>query len=135
MNDVFSTDVPMQGGGWLEGFAGMRATVDLAAPEGQRVTSLTLPDGTPLDPSTSYAIAGCRRPMDPTGVLCSHTGLQNVQTLMKTDGSGEPWTDVEIFLDGLSRTASLQPAPIFTDTNATPLWPQDAYVQPLQGAQ
>ncbi len=63
MNDVFSADVPMQGGGWLEGFAGVRATVDLAAPEGQRVQSLALPDGAALDPGTAYTIAGATPPL------------------------------------------------------------------------
>jgi 2',3'-cyclic-nucleotide 2'-phosphodiesterase (5'-nucleotidase family) len=135
MEDVFSTSIPMQGGGWLEGFAGFSASVSLAAGKGQRVLSMALPGGTPVAASTSYSIAGCRRPYDAPGVLCSHTGFSNVQDLMKTDGSGQPWTDVEIFIDGLQHAPSLHPAKVFTDTSGTPLWPQDPFVQPLQGAQ
>ena len=131
---VFSTTIPLQGGGWVEAFAGMRAKVDLAASDGARVLELTLPDGTPMSAAATFSIAGCRRPFDAADVLCSYSGFSGVQDLLKTDGSGQAWTNVEILRDGLAHAAELQPARVFTDTSGTKLWPASPYVQPLEGA-
>jgi sulfur-oxidizing protein SoxB len=134
LTTVFSTTIPLQQGGWMEGFAGMHAQVNLAATNGSRVLAVTLPDGTAMADAGVYTIAGCRRPLDATGVLCSHAGFTNVQNFLKPDGSGQAWTNVEIFRDALTRTAAIHPTPAFTDTSGTKLWPASPYVQPLEGA-
>ncbi len=138
MESVFSTSVPLQAGGWLEGYSGMQVDVNLAKPKGQRVLSMSLTDAGPMSSSLAYTIAGCRRPYDPPGVRWTFAGFSNVQHRLMPDAGadgGQPWTDVEIFIDGLSRSPAISPARVFTDANQTPLWPQDPYVQPLLGAQ
>lgn len=134
LDDVFSTNVALQSGGWVEGFAGFHASVNLANGKGSRVLGLTLADGSTLSTAGTFTIAGCRRPYDPAGVLCSHDGFTNVTDFLKSDGSGEAWTDVEIFLDGLARASSLAPKTVFNDSSGTKLWPASPWVQPLAGA-
>jgi 2',3'-cyclic-nucleotide 2'-phosphodiesterase (5'-nucleotidase family) len=129
---VYSRSTPLQNGGWLEGFSGFDVGVDLALAAGSRVQSMSLHGGGPMLPSTTYTIAGCRRPMDDAGVLCSHGGFTNVQDLLSP--AGTPWTNVEIFRDGLDRAASLHPTAAVIDSSGTPLWPQGPWIQPLQGA-
>jgi sulfur-oxidizing protein SoxB len=82
LTTVFSTTIPLQQGGWMEGFAGMHAQLNLAAANGARVLAMTLADGTAMGDATIYTIAGCRRPFDATGVLCSHDGFTNVQDFL-----------------------------------------------------
>lgn len=132
LDAVFSTTIPLQNGGWVEGFAGFSATVDLTATSGARVQSIELRDRTPLRDRDTYSIAGCRRPFDPEGVLCSHAGFTNVRDLTKP--GGQVWTNVEILRDGLERARMLTPTRVLTDLSNTPLWPAAPYVQPLTGA-
>ena len=107
-------------------------TVDLTAANGSRVQSIELRDRTPVRDRDTYTIAGCRRPFDPEGVLCSHAGFTNVGDLTRPDG--RVWTNVEILRDGLERATRLDPARALTDISDTPLWPDAPFVQPLTGA-
>jgi 2',3'-cyclic-nucleotide 2'-phosphodiesterase (5'-nucleotidase family) len=132
LDDVFTTDMTHQNGGWVEGFAGLTVGVNLAASKGMRVQSMSLATGLAMDPNATYTIAGCRRPFDATGVLCSHGGFTNVQDFLKPDNT--PWTDVEIFMDAVMHSPTLAPKRAFTDASGTQVWPQTAYVQPLNGA-
>ena len=132
MRDVFSTVTPLQGGGWLEGYAGLKVQVNLAAVDGSRVTSMTLPNGMPIHDADTLTIAGCRRPYDAADFLCSHGGFSAVADFPKGDGT--VWTNIEILRDGLSRAAQLQPAKVLTDTSGTKLWPDGPFLQPLPGA-
>jgi hypothetical protein len=133
MTAVFTTNVPLQNGGWVEGFAGFRAHVDLTAPDGARVLALTLPDGTSIGAGDDLSIAGCRRPFDAADVLCSHGGFTSVQDLLKPDGTA--WTNVEILRDGLERWSELHPTHALSDSSGTKLWPASPFVQPLEGAE
>ena len=132
LDDVFSTNAPLQSGGWVEGFAGMHVTVNLAAPKGQRVLAMTQPDSSPMSATATFSIAGCRRPYDAPGILCSRSGFTNVQDLL--DGNGQPVTDVGVLIDALAHPSANAPAPALTDTSGTTLWPASPYVQPLVGA-
>jgi 2',3'-cyclic-nucleotide 2'-phosphodiesterase (5'-nucleotidase family) len=132
MTAVFSTSVALQAGGWLEGFAGLKVQTNLAAPDGQRVLGMTLPDGTPIGDASTFSIAGCRRPFDATDVMCSQGGFTQVQDFKKSDGS--VWTNVEILRSGLAAASQLKPVKVFSDTSGTKTWPQAAFVQPLEGA-
>lgn len=128
---VLTTRVPLQNGGWVEGFAGVTFDVDARAADGQRVTGARVAGGGPLLPGTTYTIAGCRRPFDAAGVLCSHDGFGPVSDLLHPDGGVV--TNVEVLRDGLSR-GGLVPAPAFHDTSAQAWWPEAPWVQPLEGA-
>ena len=133
LTSVFSTTTPLQQGGWMDGLAGMQVQLNLAAPDGSRVLSMSMPDGTPMADAGVYTIAGCRRPFDDPGVLCAHPGFINVQDFVNPDG-GQPWTNVGIFRDGLMNQSAIHPVNVFTDTSGTTLWPVSPYVQPLAGA-
>lgn len=132
---VFSPDVFQQSGGWFEGYSGLEIVLDLANPDGQRVRELRL-EGTdrPIAADSRVTIAGCKRPFDFIGMLCSYPGFDNVESLVnpKTDA---PWTPIDIFADALSRG----PLPAahrrdIQDSNHTLFWPGAPFVQPLIGA-
>jgi 2',3'-cyclic-nucleotide 2'-phosphodiesterase (5'-nucleotidase family) len=132
LTEVFSTNIPLQNGGWVNGFAGFRAQIDLSQPDGHRVVTLTRPDGATISDGEQVAIAGCRRPMDAEGILCSHSGFSSVTDLMKDDGT--VWTNVDILRDGFQRGNSLSATKVFQDVSGISRYPVDAFVQPLRGA-
>jgi 2',3'-cyclic-nucleotide 2'-phosphodiesterase (5'-nucleotidase family) len=128
---VLTTAVPLQNGGWVEGFSGVSFDVDARAADGARVQAARLPGGAPLVGATAYSIAGCRRPFDDAGVLCSHSGFIGVTDLRHPDGGVV--TNVEVLRDGLGRVG-LSWGPALSDSSAQTWWPVSAWVQPLEGA-
>lgn len=128
---ALTTTVPLQRGGWVEGFSGLTIDVDARAADGARIQAARLSGGAPLVGAMSYSIAGCRRPFDATGVLCSHEGFVGVTDLRHPDGGVV--SNVEVLRDGLSR-AGLAPVPAFVDVSAQTWWPVSPWVQPLAGA-
>jgi len=133
LDNVFSPQVFDQGGGWFEGFGGLRTTVDLSQPKGARVKSLVLKDsGHELTGNEKLTVTGCSRPMDEPDVLCSYAGFEDVQPFVHPD-TQKPWTVADIFVDMLSRGEVLPATVSITDINHTPLWPATPYVQPLAG--
>lgn len=130
LTNVFSPDVWKQEGGWVDGFSGVSADVDLTGPDGARVSALSLTDGT-TDPSTPVVVAGCRRPMDDDSTLCSHGGFSQVVDL--TDPvTGRQLTALDVLEWGLAQGV---PAPrqSLTEVSAEPMWPEATFVQPLEG--
>ena len=135
LTNVFSPDVFKQSGGWLEGFAGLETVLDLKNPDGKRISSLNLrKSGKPLTQSMSLKVAGCSRPMDDSGTLCSYPGFSNVRPLTNA-ATGKPWTPVDIFIDGMAqRSARTEPtATNMREKGATPMWPRTPFIQPLEG--
>jgi len=132
LTQVFSADVWKQEGGWVDGFSGMRSTVDLAAADGQRVAELELLSGT-SDPATEVLVAGCRRPLDENTTLCSYNGFTGVSDILDPD-SGLPMTAVQLFEWGLGRGLPAVRSDI-TETSGEPMWPDSPFVQPLLGVE
>lgn len=129
---VFSKDAFKQGGGWLEGYSGLDAVLDIAGPDGGRVGSLLLTGTTtPLAAAGTVSIAGCQRPNDGSDTLCSYTGFTGVAPLLDPK-TGLPFNPVDFAAMALSQGLlkattrhSLQ------DTSGLPVWPVNPFIQPL----
>ena len=135
LTNVFSPDVFKQSGGWLEGFSGLETTLNLAKPDGRRITDLRLgKTGKSLRASDTVTVTGCTRLMDARDSLCSYSGFSNVQPLVNK-ATGKPWTPIDIFVSGLAdgavKSSALQPQ--IKDKSAAPLWPRVPFIQPLEG--
>ena len=128
---VFSSDAFSQHGGWADGWAGVNLKINLAANDNMRVQAMTRPDGSLIAPGDSMSIAGCQRPLDDAGVLCSYSGFANVTPLLNP-ATTQAWLVQELFAELLAQGQVNAPAtPRITDTAATPLWPRQQAVQPL----
>lgn len=130
---VFSPDAWSQGGGWVDGFSGLYARVDLKASDGARVSELRLGSATgPLVQSADvFSIAGCQRPSEAADILCSYSGFTNKLSFTNPT-TAQPWTVIDIFADLL--TQGSVPASTrrdFADTSTLPRWPVSPFVQPL----
>ena len=136
LKSVYSHDAFNQAGGWTFGFSGLKATVDLSAPDGARVSDLHLSDNnTPITDSTVLTVTGCRRPIEPLDKLCNFRGVTNVRPLIGT-GMLEPWTGIDILIEGLSKKVPFNAARRdITDVSGIPLWPQSPWVGPLPGTE
>ncbi|MFP7696446.1 5'-nucleotidase C-terminal domain-containing protein [Trueperella sp. LYQ143] len=88
--------------------AGLRATIDLTAPEGHRVTALTTEDGTPISPIGSYTIALTRYVYQGGDKVTAFRGDEIV--------SADPVLDAEAFEAYVRRHGTLVPL----DNNAKP---------------
>jgi sulfur-oxidizing protein SoxB len=129
---VFSLDSFNQEGGWVDGYAGLAAQVDLSAADGQRVQALALQSsGATITPSSVLSVAGCQRPNDGATVLCANDGFSNVASLIDP-ATGSAYYVQDLFAKLLS-SGSIYGAAAkgITDRAATPLWPAQPFVQPL----
>lgn len=138
---VYSTTIFNQGGGWFDGFSGVDTVLNLAGADGARISQLrNHATGLVFGDSEPITVAGCVRPGDPAGTMCSYTGFTNTASFINP-ASGQAWTSVDIFIDALNRTTSASGRRRnFVDLNetaywlnATSLWPNDIFVQPLLG--
>jgi 2',3'-cyclic-nucleotide 2'-phosphodiesterase (5'-nucleotidase family) len=141
LTHVYSTTIFNQGGGWFDGFSGVDTVLNLAGADGTRISQLkNHATGLPFGDSEPITVAGCVRPGDPAGTMCSYTGFTNTASFINP-ASGQAWTPVDIFIDALHRTtAASGRRRNFVDLNetaswlnATSLWPSDVFVQPLLG--
>lgn len=136
LKSVYSHDPFNQIGGWTFGFSGLKATVDLSAPDGSRVRTLHLKDtAMPITDSSVLTVTGCRRPIEPMDKLCNFTGVSNVRPLIRT-GIMEPWTSIDIMIEALATKVPFNAARRdITDVSGIPLWPQSPWIGPLPGTQ
>lgn len=134
LTNVFSPDVFKQSGGWLEGFAGLDTTLNLANPDGRRITALRLSkSGKPVTSSMVLSVTGCSRPMDAADSLCSYNGFNKIKPL-ENKGTGQPWTPVDLFVEAVSKGIRAQDLQArIQDSSATAFWPNAPFIQPLQG--
>lgn len=133
IDNVFSPDAFVQNGGWLEGWGGLRTTLDLTQEKGARVKSLVLKDGnSEVKDSDSLTVTGCSRPIDEQGVLCSYSGFEDVQALINPS-TKKAWSVADIFMEMVSHKEILAAQFSIVDQSATPQWPVAPYIQPLQG--
>ena len=134
LKSVYSHEPFSQIGGWTFGFSGLRALVDLAAPDNNRVLDLRLSDsGASIADDTVVTVTGCRRPVEPRDKLCNFRGVTNLQPLIRI-GTMEPWTGIDILIEGLTRGVVYSAARRdITDVSGIPLWPQSPWRQPLPG--
>lgn len=130
---TFSPDAFAQAGGWVDGFSGIEAAVDLSRPDGERVLSIARAGtGEPIAADDVLTVAGCSRPVDTTTNLCSHPGFEGVHALLEP-GSDRPWTPARLLAAGLARVRPAAAQPRIADRSGRRLWPLDPLVQPLEG--
>lgn len=133
---VFSTDIFQQAGGWFDGYAGLNLTVNLANPDGTRISDLrytaTL---NPIPDNDVITMTGCSKPFDKDSAttLCSYDGFTNVTDVINP-ATSSPWSGVEFLIYGLKNNLLQVPATTnVIDSNNTALWPQGDFYQPLTG--
>ncbi|TCK19311.1 2',3'-cyclic-nucleotide 2'-phosphodiesterase (5'-nucleotidase family) [Thiogranum longum] len=136
---TFSPDVFKQRGGWTYGFAGVDLTVDLAAPDGQRIQAMSYSDtGVAISDSDNISITGCRRTPIEEGddILCAYDGFTNIDPVIG-GGPGPfdllPIQAVELFQQALAANLFNGARANITDSNNTPRWPETEFIQPLEG--
>ena len=133
LDDVFSPDVFKQSGGWVDGWAGLRLTVDLSKNKGERVQSIVWKEtGKAVDPAEKISVTGCIRPMDEAGVLCSYSGFESVLPITNPV-TGKPWSVIDLLANMLEKGQLKPVKKQFTDLSKTSSWPATQYVQPLTG--
>lgn len=132
LTTIYSKDAFKQGGGWLEGYSGLDAVLDIAGPDGGRVGSLLLTGTTTsLAAAGTVSIAGCQRPNDGSDTLCSYTGFTGVTPLLDPK-TGLPFNPVDFAAMALSQgllQASTRHS--LQDTSGLPVWPVNPFIQPL----
>ncbi len=139
LTKAYSPDVFKQRGGWNYGYAGLDISVDLAAPDGQRIQSMRYSDsGVAVADSDLISITGCRRtPIETGAFLCSYEGFTNIEPVIG-GGPGPfdqlPIQAVELFQQALAANLFNGSRVSFTDTSHTPRWPDTEFIQPLDGA-
>lgn len=133
---VFSPTIFNQSGGWLDGYAGLKLTVNLANADGTRITELLYKNtNLPINNTDNITIAGCSRPIDinTATTLCSYSGFSNV-VAVNNPVTQLPWNGVEFLIYGLQNNLLTIPTTTnVTDVNNTLLWPQALFYQPLTG--
>ena len=133
LEDVFSPNVFKQSGGWVDGWAGLKLTLDLSKKKGERVQSIVWKEtGNAIAAKEKITVTGCIRPMDDAGVLCSYSGFENVLPI-KNPNNGKPWTVVDLLVEILEKGQLKSAKRQIVDLNQTPAWPAAVYVQPLAG--
>ena len=134
LTHVYSPNVFNQGGGWFDGFGGLTGNINLAMPDGQRVSRLATKDNRqPMRDQDVFSIVGCTRPMESDGVLCSYDGFTQVSPLQNPE-TGDAWTVADIFVDmlagsGLPKVTGHN----FNELSGERVWPQGTFIQPLAG--
>jgi len=157
---TFSSQAFDQEGGWMFGYSGLKIVVDLKQVTGQRVRKITAgtnniydaslavsgnpANAFPSGPNFSLTIAGCGRPFDLPGRMCSMPGFTSVTAVTNpttTSGIGpnaSKYPASDFFIDNIgmllsSSTKAISTRKDVTDSSNTLMWPDSEFVQPLRG--
>lgn len=132
LTNVFSQNAFSQSGGWVDGFAGVDANINLTKSDNQKVLQMFY-EGTlnPINGTDNLTVVGCVRPNENADVLCSHTGFTN-KTNFINPTTTQPYTAIQLFeeyltTDTIQSTTSLH----FNDVGNLPQWYQSPFVQPV----
>lgn len=132
MTQVFSQTTFNQEGGWVDGFAGLDATINLNNADGSKVIQMKRAGtATVINASDTFTVIGCVRPNENADVLCSHTGFFEKQDFINP-ATGQAYTALQLLTEYLS-TNSVPVTGIshFTDQSTIQQWPKNPFIQPL----
>jgi 2',3'-cyclic-nucleotide 2'-phosphodiesterase (5'-nucleotidase family) len=132
LTSVYSQTLFNQEGGWVDGFAGVKASINLNNADNSKVISLQRSsDNTLIAATDTLTVIGCVRPDEATDVICSHTGFfEKADYLNPITGSG--YTTIQLFSEYLASN-NVQPVStrFITDISGNAEWPRNVFVQPL----
>ncbi len=129
---VYSQTAFNEEGGWMDGFSGVDATINLNNADGARVLNMYY-TGTanPINATDTLTAIGCVRPIENVDVLCSHTGFFNKADYINT-GNNQPYTTIQLFTEFLqSNNVPIGTGNHITDNSGNAAYPQLPWVQPL----
>lgn len=132
LKNVFSADAFQQGGGWVDGFDGLKIDINLNNADYNKIIQIRDNASQILNNSDTLSIIGCQRPAEDTTMLCSHTGFFDKQDFINST-TGQAWTSIQIMEDYLANNDTIY-APThktFTDMSGNATWPQLPWVQAL----
>lgn len=139
LSAVFSPDVFKQNGGWVDGFSGIKLSLDLSQADGSRILSMTREDDSDIPDNEMLQVAGCARPMDmnAASTLCSYEGFSNVNPLAHPQKAGETWPAADLMIQAVSEDwinlYNLGHREAISDRSNTAQWPDSQFYQPLEG--
>jgi 2',3'-cyclic-nucleotide 2'-phosphodiesterase (5'-nucleotidase family) len=132
LTNVFSQNAFNQSGGWVDGFAGVDANINLTNADNQKVLQMFYEGTTnPINGTDNLTVVGCVRPNDATDILCSHTGFTNKTNYINTL-TGQPYTAIQL-LEVYLATDTIPSVTThhFTDAGNVAQWYQNPFVQPV----
>lgn len=135
LKSVFSQSAFNQSGGWVDGFSGIDATVNLNNPDDSKVVSMFYRGTTnPINPTDNLTVIGCVRPNEATDVLCSHTGFTNKVDYINPANS-QPYTAIQLLEEYLTTNIfNVDTTHHITDLSGQSQYYQSPFVQPINNA-
>ena len=133
LTEVVSPDAFNQAGGWANGYAGLNVTLNLAGPDGGKISSLALQGATTaIGAADDLMVTGCQRPFELNATtLRSYTGFTNVLPLQNAT-TGAAWSIPDLFVYGIANGLIPSVARVsIKDTSNAPLWPKGGFIQPV----
>lgn len=132
LSRTFSSDVFNHTGGWAYGISGLDLKLNLTGTDGERLIEMNYPNGDPVLDSDRLKVGGCMRTIDTPNRLCSIPGFSKV--LPSASPDNKPfWTALDAFVYALG-SQNLDGSRVgIEDVSSTPRWPDDSFIQPLQG--
>ena len=131
---TFSSNVFNHVGGWNFGVSGLDITLDLDGTDGSRISSMSYSDtGETVLDSDIVTVGGCLRSIDTPDRLCSIPGFSGVLPVLNPADDQPLWTALDAFVYGLSAQNFNGSRVSINDESATPRWPEDDFIQPLNG--
>lgn len=135
LQNVFSTDVFKQNGGWIDGYSGIELNLNLKNTDGHRISSISFKHLN-KDDNDLISVTGCSRPFETKeGVLCGYSGFSNVQNIINPE-TNKAFLNNEFMIYALENELldSVMPREDIHDVSETLMWPKSNFVQPLEGA-
>jgi len=132
LTSAFSSNVFNHNGGWTSGISGVDITLDLAGEDGSRISAMSYSNGDTVQDSDILKVGGCMRIIDTPNRLCSIPGFSGVLPI-KDPGNKPYWTALDAFVYALGAENFNGSRVSITDESATPRWPEDDFIQPING--
>lgn len=130
--NAFSHDSFAQNGGWFYGISGLDMQVNLANPDGSKITSMRLKDtGALVTDTTVLSVAGCIRPLEFRNKLCSFSDFSMYVELLNP-ATGSAYTGTDFLIDMLQNNGPIHALRTdIRDISGLQMWPNNNFYQPI----